>query len=128
MAHQADQGIKTTCPIVEQASPIQSRKILQFFGSGLSEASIKNSRTCDEASSSLGGYSAQLKQEFQNKQDVLTLKKNNFMLGKSLNDDLMQLEDDELLKELTMGLKAADSAPPNRRYSNVNPIYQSFNN
>jgi hypothetical protein len=45
------------------------------------------------------------------------------MVGKSLNDDLMQIEDDELLKELTMGLKVADSVPPNRRYS----IYQSFN-
>jgi hypothetical protein len=63
------------------------------------------------------------------------------MAGKSLNDDLvrppielgtqymhlsdqmMQIEDDELLKELTMGLKVADSVPPNRRYS----IYQSFN-
>lgn len=51
------------------------------------------------------------------------MKRNNFMVGKSLNDDLMQIEDDELLKELTMGLKVADSVPPNRRYS----IYQSFN-
>ena len=110
--------------MVEQASPIQSRKILQFFGSGLSEVSIKNSRTCDEASqniktsSSLDGYSTELKKELQNKQDALTAKKNNFMLGKSLNDDLLQIEDGELLKELTMGLKmAVDSVSPNRRYS-----------
>jgi hypothetical protein len=66
VAQQVDRGIKTTCPMVEQASPIQSRKILQFFGSGLSEVSIKNSRTCDEASSSLGG-STKLKKALQNK-------------------------------------------------------------
>jgi len=53
--------------MVEQASPIQSRKIVQFFASGLSEVAIENSRAGDEASSSLGGYSTQMKKELQNK-------------------------------------------------------------
>ena len=70
-AQHGDQRIRTTCPMVEQASPIQSRKIVQFFASGLSEVAIENSRAGDEASSSLGGYSTQMKKELQNKQEVL---------------------------------------------------------